>query len=58
MLAASLSAWSLGNSKKWQLAFPQLLEAAFYAHDCRQTPWQFAIEIDFLFAAGLTVSAS
>jgi hypothetical protein len=54
MYPASLSLWAPAHAAKWQLGITHLLEAAFYANDCRSPKWQFAVEIATLHASGLT----
>jgi len=56
MGAYILSTWSFAKTEKWQLAFMQLLEAAFYAQDLGQPLWDFAVEVQHLELAGLTAN--
>jgi hypothetical protein len=56
MRERSLTAWSPGTVEKWQLAFAQLLEAAFYAQNLQKPVWEFAVEIESLRSAGLTTN--
>jgi hypothetical protein len=56
MRANRLAGWAPGTAEKWQLAFAQLLEAAFYAQDLQKPVWGFAVEIESLRLAGLTTN--
>jgi hypothetical protein len=53
---AGLLAWAPGHAEKWQLAFAQLLEAAYYARNSGQAAMQFAVAVTTLYGAGLSTN--